>query len=121
MPSGLLILALALLAGRVTADGLRDHPIAGGELTYLDGTWTAKSDAGHEIAAQVPGDLLTDLQTAGLIGDPLYELNFKNASLWNERTWTFSTTFATPAFADADLRVRPSPQAWPKSRPPARP
>ena len=46
MPSGLLILALALLAGRVTADGLRDHPIAGGELTYLDGTWTAKSDAG---------------------------------------------------------------------------
>ena len=30
---------------------MRDHPIAGGELTYLDGVWTAKSDAGHEIAA----------------------------------------------------------------------
>ena len=35
---------------------MRDHPIAGGELTYLDGVWTAKSDAGHEIAAQVYGE-----------------------------------------------------------------
>ena len=35
------------------------------------------------IAASVPGDLLSDLEHAGIIGDPLYELNFKNASIWD--------------------------------------
>jgi hypothetical protein len=50
--------------------------------------------AGHTIAGSVPGDLLTDLQKAGLIGDPLYELNFKNASIWNDYTWTYTTSFS---------------------------
>jgi beta-galactosidase/beta-glucuronidase len=50
--------------------------------------------AGHSIAANVPGDLLTDLQKANLIGDPLYELNFKNASIWNDYTWTYTKSFS---------------------------
>jgi hypothetical protein len=31
------------------------------------------------MPGKVPGDLITDLQAAALVGDPLYELNFKNA------------------------------------------
>lgn len=45
------------------------------------------------VPASVPGDLLTDLQTAGEIGDPLYELNWLNSSLWEEPVWTYSTEF----------------------------
>lgn len=46
------------------------------------------------ITGTVPGDLLTDLETAGLIGDPLTEINFKvNSSLWNSNIWTYSKTF----------------------------
>ena len=51
--------------------------------------------AGRSISASVPGDLLSDLQRAGLIGDPLYELNFKNATqqaLWIA-DWEYSITF----------------------------
>ena len=50
-----------------------------------------------QIDASVPGDLLTDLQNAGQIGDPLVEKNFLNSSLWAARTWTYSTTFTAPA------------------------
>jgi len=57
--------------------------------------------AGLSIGASVPGDLLTDLQRAGQIGDPLYEKNFLNSSLWNDYTWTYKTTFAVPAAAAA--------------------
>lgn len=37
----------------------------------------------YSISGKVPGDLITDLQNAGLIGDPLYELNWLNASMWD--------------------------------------
>ena len=46
-----------------------------------------------EIPATVPGDLLSDLQRAGAVGDPLRELNWLNASLWNANVWTYRTTF----------------------------
>ena len=58
---------------------------------------TSSSAASLTIDAAVPGDLLTDLQNAGQIGDPLVEKNFLNSSLWAARTWTYSTTFAAPA------------------------
>jgi hypothetical protein len=34
---------------------------------------------------------LTDLEAAKLIGDPLFEFNFKNATLWSNYTWQYST------------------------------
>ena len=34
------------------------------------------------------------------VGDPLYELNFLNSSLWDQNTWTYSTTFSWTALAD---------------------
>ena len=46
------------------------------------------------IPATVPGDLLTDLQAAGQIGDPLYERNFLNATTWDRFNWTYRATFA---------------------------
>ena len=56
----------------------------------------------HTINASVPGDLITDLQTAGLIGDPLYELNFLNASLWSQ-PWVYKTAFTLPSGASHRL------------------
>jgi hypothetical protein len=45
------------------------------------------------VAATVPGDLVTDLQRAGIIDDPLFGTNFKNASVWNGPLWNYSTVF----------------------------
>jgi len=45
------------------------------------------------VPGRVPGDLITDLHNAGLVGDPLYELNFLNASIWDQNTWTYTTYF----------------------------
>lgn len=51
----------------------------------------------YSLTGKVPGDLITDLQNAGMIGDPLYELNFKNASLWDTNVWTYTTTVTMDA------------------------
>jgi len=45
------------------------------------------------MGGKVPGDMITDLQNAGLVGDPLYEINFKNATLWDSLSWTYTTSF----------------------------
>ena len=81
-----------------------DHPIAAGPAQYLDGeSWTASTPSGLLIRATVPGDLVTDLQGAGLIGDPLYELNWKNYTLWEDNVWTYSRAFALSAAQLAGL------------------
>mgnify|MGYP001425052932 CR=1 FL=1 len=46
------------------------------------------------IPASVPGDLLTDLQTAGQISDPLREKNFLNSSIWQSHVWTYAHKFS---------------------------
>ncbi len=97
---------LPLLVATVTISicagaGLRDHHIEGDSIISLDTAdnangWTATASGGRgplRINATVPGDLITDLQVAGLIGDPLYELNWKNATLWDTMDWTYTTTF----------------------------
>ena len=53
--------------------------------------------AGGQIAATVPGDLLTDLERANKIGDPLFELNFKDPAqqaLWTQ-DWIYTRQFKT--------------------------
>ena len=57
------------------------------------------------MPASVPGDLITDLEAAGMVGDPLYELNWLNASIWDTNTWTYSTTFTAPAGGGSTLLV----------------
>lgn len=48
---------------------------------------------GFTIAAKVPGDLISDLYAAGQIGNPLYEKNWLNSSIWNDHEWTYATEF----------------------------
>ena len=94
------VTVVAFLVSAVAAQsgGLVDYPIAGDVVTYLDSeTWTADTPGLDAIRATVPGDLITDLQTAGLIGDPLYELQWLNASLWDSRVWTYRRSFETSA------------------------
>eukprot|EP00117_Sycon_ciliatum_P026411 scpid28634/ scgid21686/ Beta-mannosidase; Lysosomal beta A mannosidase; Mannanase len=60
--------------------------------------------AGNTITlpnATVPGDLITDLEMAGKVGDPLYELNFKNATLWGFGVWNYTKTIK---FTDMDVK-----------------
>eukprot|EP00750_Incisomonas_marina_P010425 INCI16272.1.p1 GENE.INCI16272.1~~INCI16272.1.p1 ORF type:complete len:774 (+),score=106.89 INCI16272.1:186-2324(+) len=110
--------AMALLIiniQRGSCNGLVEHPVGAASVVYLDGQWTANLVSTTQGAAQfaagappiltlpnaqVPGDLITDLEMAGEIVDPLYELTFKNASWWHtppesERQWVYSTSFAT--------------------------
>jgi hypothetical protein len=108
----LLLLLLLLLLPLVAGEGLTDAPLVASVHQSLSGSdgpaWSASSSsatgdgAGLSVKAQVPGDLVTDLERAGKIGDPLYERNFKSV-LWDATNWTFSTEFeaaATVAAAD---------------------
>ncbi|KAL3911881.1 MAG: hypothetical protein SGPRY_008528, partial [Prymnesium sp.] len=45
------------------------------------------------VKARVPGDLISDLQRAGEIADPLFEANFLNDSLYHQYNWTYTTSF----------------------------
>ena len=45
------------------------------------------------INATVPGEIITDLQRAGLIDDPLTDTNWKNTT-WFNGDWAYSKTFA---------------------------
>jgi len=76
-------------------NGLRDHPFQGSATTYLDGEWRLypSDDPSKELSAKVPGDLLTDLQRAGEIPDPLFEMNFLENSIWEDHQWNYATTF----------------------------
>jgi beta-mannosidase len=94
------LLLASLLPTLALGSGLVDHAIAGTSLpVYLDSeTWTASTTfqgatTPTVIRATVPGDLITDLQMAGMIGDPLYEMNWKNYSLWDANVWTYTQTF----------------------------
>jgi len=75
-------------------------------LSGASSSWTASSATwGINLPARVPGDLLSDLQRSGIIGDPWFELGFLNTTtpgaqgspLWDVGNWTFSTTFAPSA------------------------
>lgn len=57
------------------------------------------------IKGTVPGDLITDLQVAGLIPEPYFENNFRNASLWNDNTWVYTTSFALTETELASVRA----------------
>ena len=86
---------------------LRDAPPVGtGAAQYLDGEdWLVTSaDGSVTIAGYVPGDLITDLQLGGVMGDPLYDQNWltwqydgKAAPLWDAQNWTYMKTFDTDA------------------------
>ena len=85
---------------------LVDHPIvSSAAATYLDGCdWKATNVGGPlqglRVNATVPGDILSDLQRAGHIPDPYWNVSWRDPSLiaaWNNGSWSFTKHFATPA------------------------
>lgn len=85
----------------LSGTGLNDNPIVGDTVTYLDSeewTITSNNPSYQMIRGTVPGDLVTDIYQAGLMGDPIYELNWLNyATIWADNTWTYSTEFTLSA------------------------
>ena len=86
------------------APTLVEHPIASGAVPlYLDGDgWTATN--AHEkqpkppLAATVPGDIITDLQRAGRVQDPYWNVTWRDpafVSAWNDGVWTYERRFPT--------------------------
>jgi beta-mannosidase len=76
------------------APTLVDAPIAAASITYLDGEDWLVSAVNMTIAGTVPGDVISDLQRSGLIGDPLYELNWLQQSPTWWRAWTYTKSFS---------------------------
>ena len=77
---------------------LNDSPLSGDSFPFsLDGSdWKITNSLGSiAINGRVPGDLITDLQNADIIGDPLYEMNFKS-TLWDDAEFTYTKEFVFP-------------------------
>lgn len=61
-----------------------------------------------EINATVPGDIISDLQRAGVVNDPYYNTNWSLPTFvaaWNSGVWVYSKRFATPPAGGAGGRV----------------
>lgn len=87
------LLLLAVIISTTTARKISSDTFQ--SLDSSSSTWTV-SNGTTTLAASVPGDLITDLSRGGVLGDPLYELNFKRTD-WDESTWNYSTTFTLDA------------------------
>ena len=112
----LLFVLIFLGIPRTNALVAPDDPIVGSSLYYLDSSptnlWKAStiirstmSNVTSTIAAHVPGDLLSDLKTAGMIDEPYYEVNFINSSLWDDNVWTYSIQFSTSDVLESNVNI----------------
>ena len=86
---------LLLLAAAARAGQLQEVPVTGDDiqrLISLDGdAWTAANGDGTiVIGATVPGDLISDLQRANVIQDPLFNLTFQE-KVWDSSQWTYTS------------------------------
>eukprot|EP00045_Choanoeca_perplexa_P014475 m.170359 g.170359 ORF g.170359 m.170359 type:complete len:852 (-) comp16688_c0_seq1:1727-4282(-) len=100
------LFSLACIVAAASGHGLADHPVSGDQHIVPDGTWTLSAPTAQiQTTAEVPGDLITDLERVGLIPDPLFEDNFKNHTLWTSHAWTYTTTFANDGKDVATLLV----------------
>jgi beta-mannosidase len=89
------LLAALLLATAVLGGGLQEDPVIGDDvqrMISLDGdAWTAvNGDGTIAIGATVPGDLISDLQRANMIHDPLFNLTFQE-KVWDASLWTYAS------------------------------
>ena len=100
------LLSLAALAAarppQPAQPTLAEHPIAGGAPAIsLDGRWSLRQTPTPTqpeglLNATVPGDILTDLQRAGRVPDPYWNITWRDPSFisaWNTGVWTYSKTF----------------------------
>jgi hypothetical protein len=102
----LLLLLLPLLPLAQRRDQLRDHPLPGASVWYLDGSWVAHNDfSGLSINASVPGDIISDLSAAGVIpADIWFNVSWRDprhVSQWANGTWTFERAFDHPTASAA--------------------
>ena len=84
-----------------------DDPRIPGTIEDLsDSQWTATAPSlGLTMPATVPGDVITDLFHAGVIPEPLYELNWlDNRTLWNDHAWLYNRTHEVSAARVASLK-----------------
>jgi hypothetical protein len=106
----LTVAALLLLAAPARAQPsppkpptLVDAPMAAAAVSYLDGEdWVATAAGPNPpppVGATVPGDVISDLQRAGVIGDPNFELNWLTESPAWWRPFTLSNSFDVAAAA----------------------
>ena len=90
--------ALASGTGAFTSSG--DRFVAASSIQSLDGAWVAALPSRSlNLTASVPGDLVSDLQRAGLVGDPLLDVGFLDpagVALWNATGWVYSRSFVVP-------------------------
>ena len=95
-------LAIALLCATARAGPLSDEPLHGqGNKVYPIGSsgWTASLPP-FSMPATVPGELVSDLEASGGYGDPLFHLNWRNAS-YDGDGWSYSTTFDAPGWGSS--------------------
>ena len=94
-----------LLAPAALAIGLVDDPVVGSARQSLDGLWSVQLPSGAAISGSVPGDLLTDMERANVIGDPLFGNNFDFFDAagkvapppWEQGNVTYTTSFTLDA------------------------
>ena len=98
------VLAAALLVQEGVAAGA-DRIVSGAPPLVLDGDRWSVSRAGGvgesqpPLPARVPGDILTDLQRAGRLPDPYFNVSWRRPDFvdcWNTGLWTYTRTFSTP-------------------------
>lgn len=91
-----------LFLGSALAIGLKDDPIVGSATQSLDGVWEVQIPTlPSPIGGYIPGDLLTDMERGGVIGDPLFGNNFDfydsagkvQPPFWETGNVSYSTAF----------------------------
>ena len=85
------LLSLLVVMAIAQPVSLNDHRIASSSSPQsLDGAWKVTSPSQSlSFVGTVPGDIINDLFHAGRIGDPIYELNFKNGSIWDDHDFNY--------------------------------
>jgi beta-galactosidase/beta-glucuronidase len=112
MPRRFLLLALTGASASAPASLVRVVGDAAQSLDSGAAVWTlTNGSAAAPLPARVPGDLITDLEAAGVVPDPLVETNFRGNTtspaavggvVWDAGVWTYAVTFAlAPAVAAA--------------------
>ena len=59
----------------------------------LSGTWKLSADGVKEIPSKVPGDVLDDLRSAGLIKDPCSRMDYLDCVWCGEKEWVCRKIF----------------------------
>ena len=108
------LLCAFLLIHASVGEGLVDDPVVGEFVQSLNGRFQVQVPTLPLFSGSVPGDLLTDMQREGLIGDPLFGNNFDfyddagvvQPPLWEQGNVTYTSYFEMdPAIAQSSGEV----------------